>query len=224
MNQILTRKTKTEDVVSNGAYITGILVDSIYYLIRNFKMGGKMQHSEYIDRLIERMEQSYNNGFYFESMTVSYAILEDRFRSLGEKLGANMLDGKGKEKILFGKSATISEFLFVGRSNVLPKSQVNLIKRKLSETVKSGDSELVIPSIPILSIEESYKNEKEHPIDLISNFRVRRNNLVHELAHYTSATTYDGIQSESKKVAYLGKELVYKLSNLNNKVKRQLTK
>lgn len=37
MNQILTRKTKTEDVVSNGVYITGILVDSIYYLIRNFK-------------------------------------------------------------------------------------------------------------------------------------------------------------------------------------------
>ena len=81
-----------------------------------------MQHSEYIDRLIERMEQSYNNGFYFESMTVSYAILEDRFRSLGEKLGANMLDGKGKRKILFGKSATISEFLFAGRSNVLPPS------------------------------------------------------------------------------------------------------
>lgn len=37
MNQILTRKTRTEDVVSNGVYITGILVDSIYYLIRNFK-------------------------------------------------------------------------------------------------------------------------------------------------------------------------------------------
>ncbi len=53
-----------------------------------------MQHSEYIDRLIERMEQSYNNGFYFESMTVSYAILEDRFRSLGEKLGANIFGWK----------------------------------------------------------------------------------------------------------------------------------
>ncbi len=37
MNQILTGKTRTEDVVSNGVYITGILVDSIYYLIRNFK-------------------------------------------------------------------------------------------------------------------------------------------------------------------------------------------
>ena len=169
-----------------------------------------MNHTEYVDALKHSMENSINNENYFEAITIEFALLEDRVSSLLLKL-----DLEDSDK-LYIKSSLLAEFMNSNEQDEYSEIR-NLLIRRLADSSQG---------LPIIKKTNHYKSHVDYRkcYDLLSVFRVRRNALVHRMGHYTKGMSFEEILIEAKEIAILGRELVHKFSNLNNKVKKRIDK
>ena len=116
---------------------------------------------------------------------------------------------------LYDKSSTLAKFMNDTNKNEFSEIR-NLLIRKLADNSQG---------LPIIKKTNRYNSHRDYRncYDLLSVFRVRRNGLVHKMGHYTEGMSFEEIIIEAKEIATLGRNLVHKFSNLNNKVKKRLT-
>lgn len=171
-----------------------------------------VNQTEFIDHLKERMNKSFEEGFYLESITCSYAIIENRTKRLLEHLGKSSKDMmiSQKTQYLYTQILNKNQETDVNRKKLISFIEYRLNKGKILE---------VLPSIDMISeINDTIISTGKQK--LIS-FSRQRNKVAHRLANYDSQNPHLIDFGDYIDLAFLGKEVAEELSATASATKRK---
>ena len=174
-----------------------------------------VNQTEFIDNLRERMNKSLEEGYYLESITCSYAIIENRTKRLVEHLG------KSAKKMTL---AVKTQYLYTRILN--KKIEIDSDKSKLI-----GLMEHRLKEKRILEVDPSFAEIKSLNSQNIRSdsqkliyFSRQRNDVAHDLAKYDSQNPSLTNFEDYVELAFLGKEVAEELSKIASAVKRKKKK
>lgn len=174
-----------------------------------------VDQTEFIDNLRKRMNKSLEEGYYLESVTCSYAIIENRTKRLVEHLGKsakNMTLAK-KTQYLYTQILNRSGETDSNKSKLIGFMEYRLKEKRILEVDPSIED---IKSLDVQKIGTNYQK-------LIS-FSRQRNNVAHDLAKYDSENPSLINFEDYMELAFLGKEVAEELSSIASAVKRKKKK
>ena len=172
-----------------------------------------VNQTDYVNHLRERMNIAIEEGFYIESISCSYAIIENRTKRIVEHLGKK----SAKNMSLDSKIGYIYD-------QIMTKDSI--IDKKLQKLVSYLNYRLIDSQIMIVDPSKTYNDwkfskDKSTSENKIYQFKQLRNELVHDLATYDSShpklidfDSYIGL-------AMLGKEVAVELSRIATRMKRK---
>lgn len=174
-----------------------------------------VNQAEFIDNLRKRMNKSLEEGYYLESITCSYAIIENRTKRLVEHLGKSargMMLAK-KTQYLYTQILNRSEETDLNKSKLIGFMHYRLEEKRILE---------VEPSFADINLLNAQIIENGH--QKLINFSRQRNNVAHELAKYDSENPSLINFEDYIELAFLGKEVAEELSSIASAVKRKKKK
>lgn len=171
-----------------------------------------VNQTDFIDHLRRRMNKSLEEGFYLESITCSYAIIENRTKRLLEHLekSAKNMYISQKTQYLYTQILKENQEIDGNRKKLISFIEYRLNKDKILEVLPDIEHISDIKS-PITNME----NQK-----LMSFYR-QRNEIAHGLAKYDSQNPHLIDFDNFIDLAFLGKEVAEKLSSIASATKRK---
>lgn len=171
-----------------------------------------VNQTEFVDHLRERMNEAIEKDFYFESITCSYAIVENRTKRLLEHLGKSASNMSLFEKTgyLYDKIKDKDQENDHNKVKLIGYIDYRLKKSKLLQV----DDSLDFKDWKTRNFQDTQNNK-------IMSFRTLRNDLTHELARYDSGNPNLIDFDEYIDLAYLGKEVADELSRIASNVKKK---
>ena len=174
-----------------------------------------VNQTDYVNHLRERMNIAIEEGFYIESISCSYAIIENRTKRIVEHLGKSAKDMSLDSKIgyIYGK--------------IMIKDSI--IDKKLMKLVGYLNYRLIGSQIMLVDSSKSYNDWKDSEYKLSSEnklyqFKQLRNDIVHDLAVYGSSNPKLIDFDSYIDLAILGKEVAEELSRIATGMKRKKQK
>lgn len=169
----------------------------------------------FVDNLRKRMNESFNNRFYLESIACSYAIIENRTKRICEHLGKS-----AKNDSLHKKTEYIYNSI-KDKESISDKSRKKLI----------GFLEYRIKKTKLLYIDDSksYKEFCDNINIVISenqliSFRKLRNDFTHELYKYDSTNPKLTDFDDFRELAKCGIDVASNLCSIASAMKRKKLK
>lgn len=169
-----------------------------------------INQTEFVNHLKKRMHESYEKEFYLESITCSYAIVENRTKRL-----LNHLNKSANSMSLDKKT----EYLY----NQIKSPENSMNEKKLSYIYYR------LKKVDILNVEDNYNyrelvnlmlnNHYDCNSQKLIDYRMKRNELAHELATYDNDNPELIDFKHYKNLAFLGIEISTELSRICSRVK-----
>ena len=162
-----------------------------------------VNQTDYVNHLRERMNIAIEEGFYIESISCSYAIIENRTKRIVEHLGKS-----AKEMSL----------------EIMIKDSI--IDKKLKKLVSYLNYRLIDSQIMLVDSSKTYDDwklskDKSTSENKIYQFKQLRNEIVHDLATYDSSHPKLIDFDSYIDLAMLGKEVAVELSRIATGMKRK---
>lgn len=171
-----------------------------------------VNQTDYINHLRKRMNDSIERKFYIESISCSYAIIENRTKRIVEHLGKTARNMSLDSKIgyIYGKISTKNDITDI----------------KLKKLVGYLNHRLVASQIMIVDLSKNYvewkeSSDKSSSENKIYRFKQLRNILVHNLSTYDSSNPKLIDFDSYIDLAMLGKEVAEELSRIATGMKRK---
>ena len=170
-----------------------------------------VNQTDYVNKLMHRMNFSYHEKFYLESIACSYAIIENRTKRICEHLkktnGSMSLDAKTK-------------YIY------------NIIKNKSSQTDKKkikliGFLQYRIKKTNLLNINSSEEYDNiiaESQNNLLISFRIQRNEFTHNMYKFDSNNPKLIDFEEFESLAKTGIQVANELCSIASAMKRKRNK
>ena len=174
-----------------------------------------VNQTEYINHLRRRMNVAIEKEFYIESISCSYAIIENRTKRIVEHLGKSARHMSLDSKI---------EYIY---EKIRTKNDITDIK--LKKLVGYLNHRLVKSQIMIVDLSKNYVDWKNSSNDSSSEnkiyrFKQLRNDLVHNLSVYYSCNPKLIDFDSYIKLAKAGKKVAEELSRIATGMKRKKQK
>lgn len=169
-----------------------------------------VNQTEFINHLRERMNKSFEEGYYLESIACSYAIIENRTKKLVEHLD------KSSKNMLVSKKTQYLYTQILGKNQEMDSNRKKLISF-LEYRLKGNKLMEVVPNIDKIKYITDVGNGNQNLI----LFCRQRNHMTHELAKYDSQNPSLIDFGDYIELAYLGKEVAEKLSATASAMKRK---
>lgn len=171
-----------------------------------------VNQTDYVNHLRERMNIAIEEGFYIESISCSYAIIENRTKRIVEHLGKS-----AKKMSLDNKIGYIYEQIRIKDS---------IIDKKLKKLVSYLNYRLIGSQIMLVDSSKTYDDwklskDKSTSENKIYQFKQLRNEIVHDLATYDSSHPKLIDFDSYIDLAMLGKEVAVELSRIAAGMKRK---
>lgn len=171
-----------------------------------------VNQTDYVNHLRERMNIAIEEGFYIESISCSYAIIENRTKRIIEHLGKS-----AKHMSLDSKIGYIYEKIMIKDS---------IIDKKLKKLVSYLNYRLIDSQIMLVDPSKTYNDwklskDKSTSENKIYQFKQLRNEIVHDLAAYDSSHPKLIDFDSYIDLAKLGKEVAVELSRIATGMKRK---
>ena len=171
-----------------------------------------VNQTDYVNHLREHMNISIEKGFYIESISCSYAIIENRTKRICEHLGktARRMSLDNKIEFIYQK---------IKENNLTIDSKLKKLIGYLEYRLKKSD----IMTVDATKSYNDCKNDKLsfYKINKIYKFKEFRNNLVHDLATYDSCNPSLIDFDSYIELAMLGKEVAEELSRIASRMKEK---
>lgn len=171
-----------------------------------------VNQTDFVDHLRKRMNISIEEGFYIESISCSYAIIENRTKRIVEHLGKRARKMSLDQKI---------EFIYneIREKNQNTDSDLKKLIGYLKYRLEKSDIMIVDPV-------KSYNDCKSDKlsfcnINKVYKFKEQRNKLVHDLATYDSSNPSLIDFNSYINLAILGKCVAEELSRIASGLKRK---
>lgn len=174
-----------------------------------------VNQTEFIDHLRKRMNKSLEEGYYLESITCSYAIIENRTKRLVEHLNksAKNMTLANKTQYLYTQILNRNEEEDSDKSKLIGFMEHRLKEKRILEVDSSFPC---IKSLTSQNIRIGYQK-------LIIFYR-QRNDAAHDLAKYDSQNPSLINFEDYIELAFLGKEVAEELSRISSVIKRKKKK
>ncbi|MFT8382395.1 MAG: hypothetical protein ABF920_05050 [Lacticaseibacillus paracasei] len=174
-----------------------------------------VNQTEFVDHLRKRMNKSLEEGYYLESITCSYAIIENRTKRLVEHLGKSAKKMTLAKKTQYLYTQILNRSVESGSDN---SKLIGFMEHRLKEKgVLEVDS--MFPDIKSLNSQNIKMDHQK-----LINFSRQRNDVAHDLAKYDSQNPCLINFEDYIKLAFLGKEVAEELSSIASAVKRKKKK
>ncbi len=176
--------------------------------------------------LMERYKKSYENEFYFESMFIEYAVMEDRLRSILYHSGV-IKERSSKSPDFIHNKEFLTNMFYEYNSNI-PKEKYNIDFEKISSKISMlrailrwsrQNKDYLVGQYPN-KLKEQYQNiDKEKYLQLlkdIEKWKKYRNELIHSVLD----ANINSVNASLKLRVEEGKELINSLTELSRLVKK----
>lgn len=173
-----------------------------------------VNQNDYVNHLRERMNIAIEEGFYIESISCSYAIIENRTKRIVEHLD---------EKVSAKKMSLDRKIGYIYNQIMIKDS---IIDRKKQKLVSYLNYRLIGSQIMLVDSSKTYDDwkfskDKSTSKNKIYEFKQLRNELVHDLATYDSSHPKLIDFDSYIDLAMLGKEVAVELSRIAAGMKRK---
>lgn len=166
----------------------------------------------YVNNLKERMNTSLELEFYLESITCSYAIIENRTKRICEHLGKSARDMNlyDKTKFIYDSIKQKTTETDKTKKKLIGFLEYRIINANLLDLTFSDDFSNLNKSVTESSV--------DNPLIV---FRKSRNNLIHELATYDSSDPKLINFNDYEELAILGKNIANELCRISSRLKEK---
>lgn len=169
-----------------------------------------VNQTEFVDNLKKRMNISIENNYYLESITCSYAIIENRIQRILLHLNIPL------KKSLYDNTKSIYNSLH--KINIVSEKKEKKILRYMKYRLKKSN---LLDVDENLEFDNWYQNENNYKIgNKLIHFRKDRNNLTHELATFDDNNPVITNFDEYLNLAYMGKEIADELCRISSNIKK----
>lgn len=175
-----------------------------------------VNQTEFIDHLKKHMYESNEKEYYLESIMCSFAIVENRTKRLLEHLGLPV------QSQLYLNIEKLQQVMRNKTSNNKAKSKLD--DEQYKKLAKFITYHLQVTKLldEVTDVNELNNLEIEDDEHLLTNFRKKRNNLVHEsLFLYDSTHPKLTDFGEYKRISTLGIETAVEISKVASKTKKR---
>ena len=171
-----------------------------------------VNQTDYINHLRKRMNDAIEREFYIESISCSYALIENRTKRIVEHLGktARRMSLDSKIEYIYGKISTKNDI-----TDIKLKKLVGYLKYRFVK------SQIMIIDSSISYVEWKKSSDKSSSQNKIYEFKQLRNNLIHDLATYDSGNPILIDFDSYIDLAMLGKEVAEELSRIATRMKKK---
>ena len=173
-----------------------------------------VNQTEYVDSLRERMHKSFEEGYYFESIVCSYAIIENRTQKICNHIGINCnpresLDAK--TNYIYSGVKDLNTQTDRNIQKILAFLKYHLEKQKWVKVDTSKSYKDICDDLKNdFTLEESNK---------LIVFRKQRNELTHKLYNYDSSNPKLLDVNEYKPLAEMGRDIAVSICRLASNIK-----
>ncbi|MEK4167787.1 hypothetical protein ACXYTD_07945 [Staphylococcus hominis] len=169
-----------------------------------------LKQTEFVDNLKKRMNLSMENSYYLESITCSYAIIENRVKKI--VLHLNMPANRS----LYKNTRSIYNKLY--ELNTMTDKKERKILRYIKYRLKKYN---LLDVDENLDFDNWYSDKNNYKVgNKLINFRIDRNNLTHDLATFDDNNPEIINFNDYLDLAYMGKEVADELCRISSNIKK----